>query len=113
MQWWAQMVPVMKGRGFFSRMTARAWAYLPWRQSSMYSGMSWPMGQPPLQGAVKQSVRGTFSQSFRRGRGLTALTWYLSLRMARASASTFSVSTAVKGSNFNASSFSPICLKRW
>ena len=36
------------------------------------------------------------------------MTWYLSLRMARARASTFSVSTAVKGSNFNVSSFSPI-----
>ena len=61
MQLWAQMVPVMKGRGFFSVMSRRAETYSPFRHSSIYSGMSWPMGQPPLQGAVKQSTRGTFS----------------------------------------------------
>ena len=61
MQLWAQMVPVMKGRGFFSVMSRRAEAYAPFRHSSIYSGMSWWMGQPPLQGAVKQSSRGTFS----------------------------------------------------
>ena len=46
---------------FFSVMSRRAEAYAPFRHSSIYSGMSWWMGQPPLQGAVKQSSRGTFS----------------------------------------------------
>ena len=85
-QRWAQMVPVMKGRGFFSVMSFRAASYRPLRQSSMYSGMSCPMGHPPLQGAVKQSSRGTFYFSFRLGRGFGALMWRLSDRASRARA---------------------------
>ena len=65
------MVPVIKGKGFFSVMSARASRYFPWPHSWMYSGISWPMGQPSLQGAVKQSSRGTCSPSFREGKGLT------------------------------------------
>ena len=68
------------------------------------------MGQPPLQGAVKQSMRGTFSASFRRGKGLTGFTWRGSRR--DASASTPSVSTRVKGAKGRASSFSAIWVNR-
>ena len=113
MQLWAQMVPVMKGRGFFSVMSRRAEAYAPFRHSSIYSGMSWWMGQPPLQGAVKQSSRGTLSYSLRRGRGLMAFTWYLSDRAARERASMPTTSTPVKGLKSGASSVSPSWVNRW
>ncbi len=50
-------------------------AVQPLRHSSTYSGMSCSMGQPPLQGAVKQSIQGTFFSLLRLGRGLMGLTW--------------------------------------
>ena len=33
------------------------------------------MGQPPLQGAVKQSIQGTFSSDLREATGLMGLRW--------------------------------------
>ena len=33
------------------------------------------MGQPPLQGALKQSIQGTLFSLLRLGRGLMGLTW--------------------------------------
>ncbi len=107
------MVPVMKGRGFFSKMSSNALPYRPRRHSSMYSGMSCPMGQPPLQGAVKQSMRGTLAASFRLGRCLAALTWWGSVRADRERAATLLVLMAMKGSNLNWSSFSAIWRNRW
>ena len=58
-------------------------------------------------------MRGAFSGSFRRGRGLRALTWPGSRRAAWDSAVTPSTSTAVKGAKGSSSSFSAIWVKRW
>ena len=112
MQWWAQIVPVMNGSGFFSVMSRRAARYSPRPQSSMYSGMSCPMGQPPLQGAVKQSSSGTASASLRGGSGFTGLRYFASSRAARESAATASTSTWVKGLYSQAVSVSAICVMR-
>ena len=68
------MVPVRNGRGFFSVMSFSAGAYRPLLHSSIYSGMSCAMGQPPLQGAEKQSIHGTCLSLLRLGRGLMGLT---------------------------------------
>ena len=73
------MVPVRNGRGFFSVISFSAGPYRPLLHSSMYSGMSCAMGQPPLQGAVKQSIQGTFFSLLRLGRGLIGLTWCTSV----------------------------------
>ena len=69
------MVPVRNGRGFFSVMSFSAGPYRPLLHSSIYSGISCAMGQPPLQGAVKQSIQGTCFSLLRLGRGLMGLTW--------------------------------------
>ena len=76
------MVPVRKGRGFFSVMSFRAGPYRPLRTSSTYSGISCSMGQPPLQGAMKQSSQGTCLSLLRLGRGLMGLTWWKSVWLA-------------------------------
>ena len=74
------MVPVMKGRAFFSVISFKAGPYSPLRHSSIYSGISCSMGHPPLQGARKQSSQGTCSRLLRVGSGLMGFKWWISCR---------------------------------
>ena len=55
------------------------------------------MGQPPWQGAWKQSSRGTGSSLLREGRGLMALQWWGSVRAAMARPEMAALSVPEKG----------------
>ena len=55
------------------------------------------MGQPPLQGAVKQSSQGTCLSLLRLGRGLMGLTWWKSVWLAVDSSQMACVSVPEKG----------------
>ena len=107
------MVPVMKGRGFLAVITLRASAYFPFPHSSIYSGISWPMGHPPLHGAIKQSVRGTFLSIFLEGRGFMGLIWCISVFAPSERAFTLAVSMPVNSLYSQFSSFSAICVSLW
>ena len=71
MHLWAHIVPVMNGSGFFSSISSSASGYICFSTSSIYSLTSWCIGQPPMQGAVKQSAMGRGRPFFLSGRGFT------------------------------------------
>ena len=106
------MVPVINGRGFFSVMSFSAGPYSPLLHSSIYSGISCAMGQPPLQGAVKQSIQGTFFSLLRLGRGLMGLTWWTSVWLALLISQMACVSVPAKGLYAMGSTFSTIWYSR-
>ena len=70
---------------------------VPFSLRARYPGISWWMGQPPWQGAMKQERSGTCSPFFRLGRGLMGFLWWTSWAALSERARTAAGFTPVKG----------------